>query len=73
VQGRRLTDCQQGLGKATFDPDVIEHLNELAEKTDRDRSWLVNAIIREHTRRTKEVNAEPPLFPLVADREITSL
>ena len=34
-----------------FEPDVYEYLAELQERFDRDRSWLINAIVRDYARR----------------------
>ena len=34
--------------------DVFEYLASLQEKFDRDRSWLINAIVRDYARRVSE-------------------
>jgi len=39
----------------TLEPDVIDYLESLGKREDRDRSWLINAIVREHAQR----NAQP--------------
>jgi predicted transcriptional regulator len=33
-----------------LDPDVIEYLDQLAAQQDRSRSWIVNALAKEHAR-----------------------
>lgn len=35
-----------------LDPDVAAYLEELGKQEDRDRSWLINAIVREHAERS---------------------
>lgn len=37
-----------------FEPEVYEYLADLQEKFDRDRSWLINAIVRDYARRSNE-------------------
>ncbi len=39
-----------------LDPEVIEFLGELARETERPRSWLINAIVREKARSLREQN-----------------
>jgi predicted transcriptional regulator len=39
----------------TLEPDVIAYLESLGEQEDRDRSWLINAIVREHAKRFSKV------------------
>lgn len=42
----------------TLEPDVAAYLADLAKREDRDRSWLINAIVREHsTRQTPSKSA----------------
>jgi len=45
----------------TLDPDVIAYLAELAQQTDRSRSWLINSIIREHARQMREKQGVSPV------------
>ena len=40
-----------------LDPEVIQFLGELARETERPRSWLINAIVREKARNLKEQHA----------------
>ncbi len=37
-----------------LDPEVIEFLADLARQTERPRSWLINAIVREKAQRLRE-------------------
>lgn len=37
-----------------LDPDVAAYLEELGKQEDRDRSWLINAIVREHAERSAQ-------------------
>lgn len=39
----------------TLDPDVLTYLAELGKREDRNRSWLINAIVREHAGRHAEL------------------
>jgi predicted transcriptional regulator len=46
-----------------FDPDVTDYLEELSEREDRSRSWLINTIIREHAKQhgqAKSVSKRAP-------------
>lgn len=38
----------------SFDPDVVAYLDELRQNTDRSRSWLINAIVRDYAQQMKE-------------------
>jgi len=40
-----------------LDPEVIQFLGELARETERPRSWLINAIVREKARSLQEEHA----------------
>lgn len=40
-----------------LDPEVIEFLRDLARETERPRSWLINAIVREKARSLQEQHA----------------
>lgn len=46
----------------TFEPEVVEFLNGLAKSLDRERSWLINAIVRDYARRVKEGQDQIELF-----------
>jgi len=54
----------------SFQPDVIEYLDRLAKEMDRDRSWLINRIVREHARRVEREEDEPRLFELSTDQAL---
>jgi hypothetical protein len=41
----------------TLEPDVVAYLEELGLREDRDRSWLINAIVREHAERSSQTTA----------------
>ncbi len=36
-----------------LDPETVTYLAQLSRQTSRTRSWLINAIVREHARQTK--------------------
>ena len=44
---KRLTRC----AGVTLEVPVLEYLQELAERDDRDRSFCINRIVREHAER----------------------
>lgn len=47
-----------GAGVA-FDQDVLEYLRRLCEEFQRDRSFIINAIVREHAKRNLERVKKP--------------
>ncbi len=40
-----------------LDPEVVEFLAQLARESERPRSWLINAIVREKAQRLREEHA----------------
>ena len=46
----------------TFEPDVLEYLESLSTKLDRDRSWIINNLARLHKRRVEEGKEPVELF-----------
>ena len=34
-----------------FEPDVRSYVDDLAKRLDRERSWIINAIVRDYARR----------------------
>ena len=40
-----------------LEPDIVDYLRGLQEEYDRDRSYLINALIKEHRRRRSEIPA----------------
>lgn len=40
-----------------LDPEVVKFLGDLARETERPRSWLINAIVREKARSLQEQHA----------------
>ncbi|MEO7966250.1 MAG: hypothetical protein ABIT38_20300 [Gemmatimonadaceae bacterium] len=46
----------------TFESDVVEYLNGLSKNLDRERSWLINAIVRDYARRVREGQSQIELF-----------
>jgi hypothetical protein len=47
-----MTPPKIGAGVA-FDPDVLEYLRRLCAEFRRDRSFIINAIVRDHARQQK--------------------
>lgn len=45
-----------------LEPDVLAYLEDLKRKTERSRTWLVNAIVREHVRSIRERELQPALL-----------
>lgn len=45
----------------SLDGDVVAYLEELGKREDRDRSWLINAIVREHAERSAQGKTMPAL------------
>lgn len=45
-----------------FEADVIEYLRGLEKSLDRERSWLINAIVRDYARRVREGQNQIELF-----------
>ena len=45
---------QKHKASVVFEPAVVEYLESLQEKFDRDRSWLINAIVRDYARRATD-------------------
>lgn len=45
---------QKPKSSVAFEPDVYDYLAELQNRLDRDRSWLINAIVRDYARRATE-------------------
>jgi len=43
----------------SFDPDVLEYLQLLGEQHQRPRSFIINAIVREHAQRTRDKKPSP--------------
>ena len=48
IKGRRRFTRSTGV---TLELAVLEYLREVAEKADRDRSFCINQIVREHAKR----------------------
>jgi predicted transcriptional regulator len=53
---------QKHKASVVFEPEVMEYLEELQERLDRDRSWLINALVRDHRRREREGQTQIELF-----------
>jgi len=53
---------QKHRASVAFEPDVVDYLEVLQEQLDRDRSWLINAIIRDYARRVREGQQQIELF-----------
>ena len=68
IRRRRIT---RSTG-VTLELAVLEYLRELAEKDDRDRSFCINQIVREHAERngrTLVSATQPPRAPAAAYQE----
>ncbi len=68
IRRRRIT---RSTG-VTLELVVLEYLRELAEKDDRDRSFCINQIVREHAERNGRTLApatQPPPAPAAAYQE----
>ena len=50
----------------SLDHDVTEYLDVLSRETDRSRSWLINAIVRQHVQLVKEKRAAAVVEPELA-------
>ena len=48
-----MTQTRIAAGVA-FDRDVLEYLRRLCTEAQRDRSFIINAIVREHARQSSE-------------------
>ena len=46
----------------TFEADVRDYLKSLGDEIDRDRSWIVNRIVRLYRRRVEEGSEQIELF-----------
>jgi predicted transcriptional regulator len=53
----------------TLDPDVLAYLHELGEREDRDRSWLINSIVREHASRHRRSKTNSSVMPSAKKRK----
>jgi predicted transcriptional regulator len=49
MKKKQITKSVAGVA---LDSDVIEYLEELGEREDRSRSWLINTIVREHAEKS---------------------
>ena len=52
---------------------VLEYLRELAEREDRDRSYCINRIVREHAEQEDQENREPGADPVHRPAEQVAL
>ena len=64
IRKRRITRS----AGVTLEVAVLDYLRELAEKDDRDRSFCINQIVREHAQRHGRPLA-PAIQPLAAEPE----
>lgn len=53
---------QKHKASVVFEPDVVEYLESLQEGLDRDRSWIINALVRDYARRVREGQIQIEIF-----------
>jgi len=45
-----------------FEPDVVEYLEQLQARLDRDRSWIINRLVRHHKHRVEQGDEQIDVF-----------
>lgn len=51
----------------TLQPDVLQYVDTLAQQTDTNRSWIINAIVQEYVKLTQQV--QPKHFAPLGSKE----
>ena len=53
----------QKVAGVALEPEVIEYLDQLAEKEERSRSWILNRLAKDHAERNGFFIANPKELP----------